>query len=325
MRPYTWFAAVLLFLSYVIGLLFTLRTHAAVIWSSDLDEKKPLDMSASHLGHSGHIELPNSLPRQATTQSISRANIRDSQLYKRIVGQTYKQVGLGPNGESAEHSRPSSTGDGQTPHVVPPKDTEEHHSSTCFHLEGLSEEASQSLVRQITEIAATTSAIAARDATSAPHKAAKLAHASSKSHHSERSSNQKQATNAEEVEETAPGHTSGGHDAPNWSRTKSAVILLTATVAYAVIAEILVNTVDAVLQGADIDEKFLGITLFALVPNTTEFLVSTYGQRMIKFIANLCIECDIFCYEWQHCSLHGDRFRLCSASVSSANPCLGIL
>ena len=67
---------------------------------------------------------------------------------------------------------------------------------------------------------------------------------------------------------------SGGHDAPNWSRTKSAVILLGATLLYAVIAEILVNTVDVVLESVDIDEKFLGITLFALVPNTTEFLVS---------------------------------------------------
>lgn len=37
-------------------------------------------------------------------------------------------------------------------------------------------------------------------------------------------------------------------------------------------SQILVNTVDVVLESSDIDEKFLGITLFALVPNTTEFL-----------------------------------------------------
>ena len=30
--------------------------------------------------------------------------------------------------------------------------------------------------------------------------------------------------------------------------------------------------VDVVLQGAKIDEKFLGLTLFTLVPNTTEFM-----------------------------------------------------
>jgi hypothetical protein len=37
-------------------------------------------------------------------------------------------------------------------------------------------------------------------------------------------------------------------------------------------SEILVDVVDVVLEGSGIDEKFLGITLFALVPNTTEFM-----------------------------------------------------
>jgi Ca2+/H+ antiporter len=36
--------------------------------------------------------------------------------------------------------------------------------------------------------------------------------------------------------------------------------------------EILVSTVDVVLGSGNIDEKFLGFTLFALVPNTTEFV-----------------------------------------------------
>lgn len=78
----------------------------------------------------------------------------------------------------------------------------------------------------------------------------------------------------------------GGHDAPNWSRNKSSVILLGATVLYAIIAEILVNTVDVVLENFDIDEKFLGFTLFALVPNTTEFLVSA-RCRICVFITNV--------------------------------------
>jgi hypothetical protein len=38
------------------------------------------------------------------------------------------------------------------------------------------------------------------------------------------------------------------------------------------ITELLVDVVDVVLNGSGIDEKFLGLTLFALVPNTTEFL-----------------------------------------------------
>ncbi|KAK6453659.1 Ca2+/H+ antiporter [Scheffersomyces xylosifermentans] len=64
----------------------------------------------------------------------------------------------------------------------------------------------------------------------------------------------------------------GGHDAPNWSRNKSTVILLGATLLYAIIAEILVDNVDSVLSSYPIDPKFLGLTVFALVPNTTEFL-----------------------------------------------------
>ncbi|CCF56288.1 hypothetical protein KAFR_0A08540 [Kazachstania africana CBS 2517] len=65
----------------------------------------------------------------------------------------------------------------------------------------------------------------------------------------------------------------GGHDAPNWSRAKSTQILLLATLLYAVIAEILVSCVDSVLEDIpSIKPKFLGLTIFALVPNTTEFL-----------------------------------------------------
>ena len=36
--------------------------------------------------------------------------------------------------------------------------------------------------------------------------------------------------------------------------------------------ELLVDVVDVILKGSGIQEKFLGITLFALVPNTTEFM-----------------------------------------------------
>lgn len=71
-------------------------------------------------------------------------------------------------------------------------------------------------------------------------------------------------------EDAQGGH--GGHDAPSWSRTTSASVLLACTALYAIIAEILVDVVDVVMDGSGIDEKFLGVTLFALVPNTTEFM-----------------------------------------------------
>ena len=143
------------------------------------------------------------------------------------------------------------------------------------------------LVQQVAEMAATAATVAARDATKTPRKAGS---GSSIRHHGGKDSKDGGKHGHAEgvasgdagelpavaVEGTiAAGHEepgAGGHDAPNWSRTKSAVILLTATLAYAVIAEILVDTVDSVLSNVDISEKFLGITLFALVPNTTEFL-----------------------------------------------------
>ncbi|KAF2678409.1 calcium permease family membrane transporter-like protein [Lentithecium fluviatile CBS 122367] len=268
-KPYIWFCAALLFLSYLIGLLFTLRTHAAVIWSSEPDEKKPADLSASQLSHNGQFELPNTLTRQATSSSIRPENIRSTQFYKRLLGQTMPQAGQ-REGENAEPRRPTSKSDGQTPHVVPPKDGDDRPSSSGFHLDGLSERDNQSLVRQITEIAAATTAIATRDAIRAPRKTAQMASVPVKGQ-TERPHHHRTGT-VDGHDEAPPGHAGGGHDAPNWSRAKSSAILLTATIAYAVIAEILVNTVDAVLEGSDIDEKFLGITLFALVPNTTEFL-----------------------------------------------------
>ncbi|KZP01352.1 hypothetical protein CALVIDRAFT_559965 [Calocera viscosa TUFC12733] len=64
----------------------------------------------------------------------------------------------------------------------------------------------------------------------------------------------------------------GGHESPSWSRTVSACVLLACTALYAAIAEVLVDVVDVILEGSGIDEKFLGLTLFALVPNTTEFM-----------------------------------------------------
>jgi Ca2+:H+ antiporter len=77
-----------------------------------------------------------------------------------------------------------------------------------------------------------------------------------------------------------------GHDSPNWSKTKSFVILFGCTLLYSIIAEILVDTVDEVMKNIKIDEKFLGLTLFALVPNITEFMnaisFALYGNIVLS-------------------------------------------
>ncbi|KAI7876280.1 hypothetical protein K492DRAFT_210460 [Lichtheimia hyalospora FSU 10163] len=78
----------------------------------------------------------------------------------------------------------------------------------------------------------------------------------------------------------------GGHDSPNWSRSKSFTILFGCTVLYSIIAEVLVDTVDGVMDNLAVDEKFLGLTLFALVPNITEFMnaisFALYGNIVLS-------------------------------------------
>ena len=335
-RPFIWFATVCLFLSYVVGLLFTLRTHAAVIWNNEPDEKKEVKVeSNAHRPRDGSVERHGSyaaqgggdpraqVQRQGTNTLLGRESIKDSQMYKRILNQSLRQAGVGSNAVSGASQKQDGSAP-NTPHIAPPKTSDGDVSSLNLgvkqRIQGLSVEDNRALIQEITEIAATAATVAARDATKAPRKASfmgttPVSTINSKHQNSGSSKDTKDTKDTKDqrdpsrdhhkhsiagVETTSlglgfendpptattnetqqqptdqqgagQGDEPGGHDAPNWSRKKSATILLTATVAYAVIAEILVDTVDSVLEGSNIDEKFLGISLFALVPNTTEFL-----------------------------------------------------
>jgi Ca2+:H+ antiporter len=284
-RPYCYMAAGMLFLSYIIGLWFTLRTHAAVIWNSEADEKKHEEPQPS-IRQSGNHSF---------AETTATADIRDSNLYKRILGQSLKQVGLQPRSEDITRQGSTLTsstimagnGTAGTLHVVPPRSNADLIRS-AVHIPGFTEAENNNLVREVAELAATAATIAARDVrlprrTSAQgpvptvNKPPALRTATFPDH--------------EEAGEAATQGGHGGHDAPNWSRLKSSIVLMGATVLYAIIAEILVDTVDVVLDGFSIDEKFLGITLFALVPNTTEFLVGLlfFPRPLLKgFSHKLC-------------------------------------
>lgn len=218
---------------------------------------------------------------QQNMADVTGADIRDSNLYKRILGQSLRQVGL-PGEDTTHHSRQPSgvippNGAAQTPHMVPPKTSGSggsDHVRSNVHVPGFSEAENNNLIRGVTELAATAAAIAARDARTPRHMSTQRSNAGSTSHSRPVPPRTSTFPDMQDPGEQAQAQAHGGHDAPNWSRTKSAVILMGATVLYAIVAEILVDTVDVVLQNFAIDEKFLGITLFALVPNTTEFLVS---------------------------------------------------
>ncbi|KAJ4203765.1 hypothetical protein NW759_015080 [Fusarium solani] len=268
-RPYCYMAAAMLFFSYLIGLWFTLRTHAAVIWNAEIDEKR-------HEEHMHSMHSSSVRPSQAHAPVVADASgndVRDSHLYKRILGQSLKQSGLpeelSRQGSTATQVLSTSNGSTSTPHVVPPKSSGGEPARSALHVPGLSDADNKLLAREVAEIAATAATIASRERISRKPSALPVAHgAGSRPQAAMRPPHHEAETEPPATE----AHASHGHDAPNWSRTKSAVILLGATVLYAIIAEILVDTVDVVLESFSIDQKFLGITLFALVPNTTEFL-----------------------------------------------------
>ncbi|TIA71786.1 hypothetical protein E3P91_02391 [Wallemia ichthyophaga] len=112
------------------------------------------------------------------------------------------------------------------------------------------------------------------------------------------------------------GQGEGGHEAPEWSRTTSSTVLLACTILYAAIAEILVNEVDVVLEGSSIPEKFLGISLFALVPNTTEFM----NAMSFALNGNIALSMEISsAYALQVCLLQIPAMVLFSALTSDAN------
>ncbi|PHH74034.1 hypothetical protein CDD82_5128 [Ophiocordyceps australis] len=254
-RPYCYLAAAMLFLSYLIGLWFTLRTHAAVIWNAEIEEKR----------HEEHIQAAAIKATQPAVADVTGADIRDTNLYKRILGQSLKQVGIPPESECCQRQTSTATNDHatngmlNTPHVVPPKPGDS--ARALGNVPGLSRIDNAALAREVAEIAATAATIASRDRFSRKSSLAPgLSAAASKTHSVPRPATVHEGEDAVTAAETATAHAAGhgGHDAPNWGRTKSTVILLGATVLYAIIAEILVDTVDVVLESISIDQKVFG-------------------------------------------------------------------
>lgn len=206
-KPFSLIVACALFLAYVCGLFFTLRTHASLIWATNSHEQQ----AAINKKDENYIRSPSVISLESTPQQVAKSGTLPSKLLslppsaldaKQVANISWKNNSAlpSPSLEVSKHRLPKT------------------------------EPSRGSIVSQ-------------KNDPSTPVK-------------------------KEEPDDSA----SSGHDAPNWSRNKSTIILLGATLLYAIIAEILVDNVDAVLADFPINPKFLGLTVFALVPNTTEFL-----------------------------------------------------
>jgi len=80
-----------------------------------------------------------------------------------------------------------------------------------------------------------------------------------------------------------------GHEAPSWTKLESVVVLLVSTIIFSLLAEILIGSVDVVLKSINLDEKFLGVTLFALAPNVSEF----YNAIAFAMYGNIALSLEI--------------------------------
>lgn len=191
LRPFTVICALSLFLVYCICLLFTLKTHAALIWSNPITTNREKKSDGT---------TPQQIPPASEVQSVNSFTLNDQ---NSVIN--HRKPSLHKVISNSTRNEPSTSA------------TLQNLNSPNINIQGQGQ--NQSIIQQQTQV-----------------------------------------------------ESSGGHDAPNWSRTKSTTILLLATLLYAVIAEILVDCVDDVLKSIAINPKFLGLTIFALVPNTTEFV-----------------------------------------------------
>lgn len=90
--------------------------------------------------------------------------------------------------------------------------------------------------------------------------------------------------------------------------------------------ELLIDVVDVILSDSGIDEKFLGITLFALVPNTTEFM-NAISFALNGNIALRCVRTDLLYlysgYLWR--IQYGNWIGVRTPGLLTADPCYGRL
>ncbi|KAJ3813523.1 hypothetical protein F5876DRAFT_73777 [Lentinula aff. lateritia] len=300
------FCAAVLILSYLIGLWFSLRTHASQIWQNPQQLLNPLDLPLHNPSHSQHPQQAPGHLRQSLYHKLVPANVQRTLSHRasafNIGGGARPQTPVTPLTPGGTQRRPASPvyqrrvsyapvpTSGvptipataiptlpQTSSLAPP--TSASTSGYAPILESVDQAVKNSNINslQLPETmttdeftravaVATVSALRHQQQSTQVHSPARL-----------------RASGLES--EGVAGHGGhggavgghGGHDAPSWSRFTSASVLLSCTALYAVIAEILVDVIDVILGdsssgGSAIDEKFLGVTLLALVPNTTEFM-----------------------------------------------------
>ncbi|KAF8483109.1 hypothetical protein JB92DRAFT_3032701 [Gautieria morchelliformis] len=275
-KEFMYFCAGILLFSYLIGLWFSLRTHASQIWQNPQQLMHPLDFNAVNVPGSNRMSLYHRLAQPNLTGSlpIHRLHRKQSTTTMGSISGPISPTTLGPVLQSQQNQQATSSA--TAPHLQRPSSPTTTRRASNANLPG-------SQVPYPPVLESVDHAVKAHGLEAQPlppnlttddfTRAVAVATVSALRHQQAHPTSpvRVRASGGGEHEE-AGGHGHGGHDAPSWSRGLSASVLLACTFLYALIAEILVDVVDVVLEGSGIQEKFLGVTLFALVPNTTEFM-----------------------------------------------------
>ncbi|WAQ88449.1 hypothetical protein PtA15_9A576 [Puccinia triticina] len=295
----SYYCAGLLVLSYLIGLWFSLRTHASQIWQTPAavlphgagvvgtggDGGGMVGDPHSSSGVGAGQEGPHEFQHLTSQQRMS--------MYVRKLPEIVKQQLLPHLQRSVSSARHPDLLASAKPHPVLPAASASNAGGAGPPRTLTTEEVNQTLhVLQLASHGFPASSSSDHPGSIGPSKSRPPSHVHSRDpshhHHHHHHHHQQQPQHPGPLPPSSHHHPlvldehgdsgdgGGGHDAPNWSRTKSTTVLLLCTALYAIIAEILVNVVDVVLDSAPgttkFPEKFLGISLFALVPNTTEFM-----------------------------------------------------
>ncbi|KDQ09896.1 hypothetical protein BOTBODRAFT_36709 [Botryobasidium botryosum FD-172 SS1] len=312
-KSFMYFCAAILLFSYLIGLWFSLRTHASQIWQNPQQLMHPLEAPPA-MQH--RMSIYNRMLNPAGTLPTHRLNRKASTATTRTTGSTAQGQGqgqgyaYGPSVTNTPYLGPQTN-----LNLAPPSPIQTRRqistSRGANHAAGANANAGANgqgqgqgqgqaqgsgsaglapLIESVNNAVKSTTAgmssiqLPPSLSTDEFTRAVTVATVSALRHEHQHEGRVKGHVSgamhggmggmggpgAEGHDDGHGGH--GGHDAPAWSRFTSASVLLGCTAIYAIIAEILTDVVDAVLQGSAIDEKFLGITVFALIPNTTEFM-----------------------------------------------------
>lgn len=278
---------VILVCSYGIGLWFSLRTHASQIWQNPqpapaqaaVNQNQHMQQAqgalAGQLGQQPGADVITTAPSTIQIPSAQRASIYQRILPASVVHQLLPTSALRPQSQGALSSGDRNSTRQEAPEnnarEPPPLRLPEAFSQQEYaKAMALTASAFQTALHQEQQRQQEPNAQHSRLSVNSQPGSANAAMPRARQSSQLVAADPRRSSVMEHGGDDAGGH--GGHDAPSWSRAVSLTVLISCTVLYAIIAEILVDVVDVVLDGSGIDEKFLGVTLFALVPNTTEFM-----------------------------------------------------